>query len=184
MDLSYPFTVSFGLADTREHCVESAQEVYRSLLVAEPELNVPCFETIAVLARDDTGELDQLKLRELIRIFRPDREGKLTMLDFVISVDSVYKSLKILRASIHNASQIDHAFEQIINALFYIVLACVVMACLNMDPIAIVLTFSSILIAFAFVIGRACSKYFEVCHLKLICRAVEYLEMLANVHSL
>jgi hypothetical protein len=162
MDLSYPFTAAFGLADNRVSCIESAQNVYRNLLLNEPDEGVLSFETIAILAANEDGELDQEKTKDLIRIFRPNREGRLTCLEFVKSIDSVYKSLRTLRASIHNSSQIDRAFELIINFFFYLVLLCVVLATFEVDPLAIFLSFSSIIVAFAFIIGGASSKYFEV----------------------
>jgi hypothetical protein len=70
--------------------------------------------------------------------------------------------LKILRASIHNSSQIDHAFEMILNVLFYFVVACIILAVFKVDPLAFFLSISSIIIAFAFVFGGASAKYFEV----------------------
>ena len=50
------------------------------------------FETIALLAKDDTDEMDEVKVKQLIKIFRPDREGRLSKLEFVKSVDNVYKA--------------------------------------------------------------------------------------------
>jgi hypothetical protein len=162
MDLSYPFTAAFGLADSRENCVESAQNVYRNLLLNEPDKGVLSFETIAILAANEDGELDQEKTKDLIRIFRPNREGRLTCLEFVKSIDAVYKALRTLRASIYNSSQIDRAFERIINFFFYLVILCILLATFEVDPLAIFLSFSSVLVACAFVIGGASSKYFEV----------------------
>ena len=43
------------------------------------------------VAIDDDGNLDEDQIRELIRVFRPDREGNLTLIDFAKSVDAVYK---------------------------------------------------------------------------------------------
>ena len=49
----------------------------------------------------------------MVKLFRPDREGNLTLLDFAKSVDSVYKELRLLRASVANSSRMDKAFEKI-----------------------------------------------------------------------
>ena len=62
------------------------------------------FSTIALLAKDDKdGRMNKEKLRELIRIFRPDRDGKLRKLDFVKSIDSVYRDLRKLSLNIEDS---------------------------------------------------------------------------------
>ena len=173
MDLSYPFSISFGLADTRAHCVESSQGVYRRLMCHNPKntSGVLQFDAIASLAKSndastEEGEkelVDADKMKDLIRLFRPDRQGNLTMLDFVKSVDAVYKKLRLLRASISSASQIDHATECIVNCFFYFLFFCILLARLKIDPLKFFLSMSSVILAFAFMIGSASAKYFEVC---------------------
>lgn len=86
------------------------------------------FETIAMLALDVNGNINQQKAKDLIKIFRPDRQGNLSVLDFVKSVDSVYKEFRLLNASIENSSQIDRAFENIFNSVFYFVIVAVVLS--------------------------------------------------------
>lgn len=102
----YPFSGHFGLANTRESCIESCQDVYERLMMRNPNDNVLSFEVVAILALDKKGEIDTTAIKELIRLFRPQRNGTLTMLDFVKSVDSVYKELKLLRASVANSSYV------------------------------------------------------------------------------
>lgn len=68
---------------------------------------------------------------ELVKLFRPDREGNLTMVDFVRSIDSVYRTYRLLIASIDNSGQIDRAFENIINTIFYTVVITVVLSLLG-----------------------------------------------------
>ena len=63
-----------------------------------------------------------------MKLFRPDREGNLTMVDFVRSIDSVYRTYRLLIASIDNSGQIDRAFENIINTIFYSVVITVVLS--------------------------------------------------------
>lgn len=168
MDLSFPFAIAFGLADTREHCIESSQDVYHRLLLEDPlhAEGILDFSTLAVLARaDDVFDddvIDPAKMKDLIRLFRPDRDGRLSMLDFVKSVDTVYKSLRLLRASINNSSQIGRATEVLINVVFYFALLCVILALFEVNPLKFFLSLSSIIIAFAFMIGAASAKYFEV----------------------
>jgi hypothetical protein len=91
------------------------------------EIHYLHFDTLAILAVDH-NTIDQQKAKDLIRIFRPDREGGLTLIDFVKSTDAVYKEFRLLQASIENSSQIDRAFENIFNILFYAVVVTIIMS--------------------------------------------------------
>ncbi|CAJ1957662.1 unnamed protein product [Cylindrotheca closterium] len=156
----YPFSFAFGLANKRYECVESAQIVFKHLL-SEGETDVE-FETIASsLAVRDGGYLNPERVKNLIRVFRPNRDGTLSVLDFVKSVDAVYKEFRLLQASIENSAQIDLAFDAIFNTIFYAIVVVVIMSQLGLDPMALFLSLSSVFLAFAFVIGSAASKYFE-----------------------
>jgi hypothetical protein len=162
MDNPFVFSLAFGLADTRENCIESSQDVYRRLLLRTPDSVVMTFETIAVLAVLGDGTMDQDKLKDLVRLFRPDRDGNLSLLDFVKSIDTVYKTIRLLRASVRNSMKIDRAFETLFNIAFYTVMTCVILSQIGFDPLALFLSLSSVILAFAFMIGSASSKYFEV----------------------
>jgi hypothetical protein len=124
----YPFSYAFGPAYSREACIESAQEVYNRLLMRTPGDTSIQFETMALIALDDAGRIDQQKAKDLVKVFRPDRDGVLTLLDFVKSTDSVYKEFRLLQASIQNSSQIDRGFENILNVIFYIVVVAIVLS--------------------------------------------------------
>jgi hypothetical protein len=67
------------LADTRENTIESSQEVYQRLRLGTPDDSLLQFETIAAIAVGRDGILDENKLKYLIRIFRPRRDGSLSM---------------------------------------------------------------------------------------------------------
>lgn len=164
MDTDFPFTASFGPADTRENCVASAQDVYQRLLLRHEDENygVLKFDTFAVVALNRKGVLDTEKIKELIRVFRPNRDGSLNMLDFVRSVDSVYKELRLLRATVASSSKIDKALESIMNILFYAIMATIILSQIGFDPLTLFLSLSSIILAFAFMIGSASAKYFDV----------------------
>jgi hypothetical protein len=95
------------------------------------------------------------------QLFRPDREGKLTLVDFVKSVDAIYKRYRLLLASIANTDAIDRASVRMFNFLYYIGVVVVVTTVWGFNPIAIFLSLSSIVLAFAFVIGRASAGFFE-----------------------
>ena len=56
----YPFSYSFGLAETREQCIDSAQKVYDRLMMKTPGQHVLDFETIALVALSEDGRsIDQ-----------------------------------------------------------------------------------------------------------------------------
>lgn len=95
LDGSYPLSVPFGPAGTRKQCMISAQNVYKRLLMRTPDNPVLHFETLMTLAIDKEGKLNKEKARALIRLFRPDRQGHLTLLDFVKSCDTMYKKVKV-----------------------------------------------------------------------------------------
>jgi hypothetical protein len=60
---------------------------------------------LALLAKDEKGGIDQEKAKDLIRVFRPERDGSLSKLEFVKSIDAIYKELRLLAANISNSSQ-------------------------------------------------------------------------------
>jgi len=77
---------------------------YDRLLLSVSESELP-FSIVSVLATDANGEFVDAKIKSLIRLFRPDRGGDLSRLDFVRSIDAVYKQLRLLRASIGNSGE-------------------------------------------------------------------------------
>jgi small-conductance mechanosensitive channel len=119
------------------------------------------FATIALIATNPNGSVDEEKVKALIKVFRPARDGTMTKLDFVKSVDNVYRSYRLLLATIANSGQIDQSVENILNLLFYIILGCVILSVLGFDPLALFISFSSVFLAFAFVFSSASAKYFE-----------------------
>lgn len=115
MDDHYPFSHAFGRAKSREDCVDSSQEVFYRLMLSvgsnkvyqssgDEEDYLP-FSIISVLAMDEKGTYVDAKIKSLIRLFRPDREGDLKCLEFVTSIDAVYKELRLLRANIYNSGE-------------------------------------------------------------------------------
>jgi hypothetical protein len=68
--------IAWGDTSFRERMIISSQEVYRRLLLRTPRAIVLNFETLALIAKGSDGSLDQEKLRDLIKLLRPDRDGK------------------------------------------------------------------------------------------------------------
>jgi hypothetical protein len=161
VDSNYPFSAAFGRADKREKCIESSQKVYERLLRRQGSGDNLHFNTIAKIAVNKDGTINKEKLKELVRLFRPSREGELTMIDFVKSTDAVYKEFRKLQASIENSGSVDRAFELLVNWAFFIILWCIILFILGIDPLALLVSISSFFVGFSFMIGNASSKYFE-----------------------
>jgi hypothetical protein len=83
----FPFSQAFGSASTREKCIQSAQTVFERLVEHSADDETLDFETLCLVAKRPDGELDRVKVKELIRLFRPNRSGQLNKIDFVKSVD-------------------------------------------------------------------------------------------------
>jgi hypothetical protein len=82
----FMFGTPFGETSSRENLVINAQKLFQTLrgLDEESEETMEIsFDVLALAAIDDHGNLDEVALKELIRILRPDRNGKLKLLDFV-----------------------------------------------------------------------------------------------------
>ena len=101
------------------------------------------------------------KIKSLIRLFRPDRSGELTRLDYTKSIDTVYKELRLLRASIANSAQIDIAFEKIVNAFFYFFVTIIAITILGIDIWSVFLSINTLILGASFLFGSAASLYFE-----------------------
>lgn len=56
--------------------VVNSQEIYKKLLLRSPDPKMLKFGTLALAAAGPDGELDEDRLKDLIRLFRPDRDGK------------------------------------------------------------------------------------------------------------
>jgi hypothetical protein len=56
--------------------VVSSQEVYKRLMLRSPDPNLLNFEVLAENTRLPDGNLDEEKLKQLLRLIRPDRDGK------------------------------------------------------------------------------------------------------------
>lgn len=161
LDNRYLFSIAWGDTSTRESTIISSQEVYHRLNMLTPDTSILRFDVLALATVDEDGEIDPQLLKDLIRLLRPDREGYLTLLEFVKSVDSVYREAKLLRAAVHNSEKVDRAFENVINIIFYVTLGCIVLSQSGISPMALFISMSSFILAFAFVIGSAMSKMFE-----------------------
>lgn len=163
MDDDQPFGGSFGPAHNRENVVRSAENVFRRLLTLAPDNDALPFEALEMLAHvgDVDGPLDRSKLKAIKRIFRPDKDNLLSLIDFVKGCDGIYKKLRFFRASVGNASVIDHHLESIIDSIFYFVLILVLLSVTGLNPWPLLVSISTLLVSISFAVGSSASKYIE-----------------------
>jgi hypothetical protein len=160
LDNDLIFGAAFGYATTRLQMLEGAQELYARLLHKQLDRNELQFNTIAQVALRN-GALDDARLKDLVRMFRPARDGVVTVLEFCKSVDSLYKELRLLRAGIDNEAKMNATSETLLNYLFYFIVGCIFLYIIGVDPAALLGALATFIIGFAFAIGSALGKWFE-----------------------
>lgn len=155
----YPFSPGFGKTTTREECAQASRNAFEKLV--DKRKNVVKFDTLCKIAKNPDRTTDKKKVSELVRLFRPNPKGDITKLEFIKSIDTVYKQLRLILANVSSSSQIDHAYGQIANVCFYSVATLVGLAVFGVDVGSLVLGLAGVLVGFAFMIGSASSKYIE-----------------------
>jgi hypothetical protein len=162
LDVTYPFSKAFGYADSRNNCINSAQEVYYRLLKYTPDESLLPFDTLGILALDENGEQSEEKLKALVCLFPPDGDRKLTMLDFVKSYDGIYRKFRTFRAAVSNSSVLNNAYERIVDVIFYFIMLLLVLSILGYNVVQTVATVMSVVLSFSFAFGPAVSKFTQV----------------------
>ena len=160
---THPFGLSFGPANNRDTCIKSAKTLYRRLLALTPGSTVLHFDVIGVLAYNADGSFDERKAKELVKLFRPDKNDEISLLAFVQSCDTAYKKLRYLRAGVGNSTSIDDVLENFFNGAFTFCLGLGVMAIMRMNPWTLLVSMSTILVSFAFAFGQSVAQIIEGC---------------------
>ena len=75
----------FGKATTREECAQASQTTFDKLV--DRRRKVLNFDVLCKIAENPDGTNDKKKVLELIRLFRPNRNGEISKLEFVKSID-------------------------------------------------------------------------------------------------
>lgn len=162
MNLDYPFSESFGLASTRNEMIMSAETVYRRLMKLSPDPEVLNFSAFDILTLNEDGGEDEVMKKKLVNVFHPDTDGSIQLLAFVQACDTLYRKLRLFRASVGNSSVIDGVLESIIDPIFFLCLGTIILSILNFNPIGMLIPLSSLLVAGSFAFGSTCAKAFEV----------------------
>jgi hypothetical protein len=161
MDHAYPFGKAFGPASDRDTCITSAHHVYERLTKLSPDEPVLSFDVLELMLVDEAGNIDEEKKKTLRKLFRPDKNNKLTLLAFITICDGVYKRLRFFRASVGNASVIDNVLEGMLNGMFYFVLFLFLSSLLQFNPWALLVSLTSVLVSVSFAFGSSVSKYVD-----------------------
>jgi small-conductance mechanosensitive channel len=161
MDEPCPFGETFGPASTRDECIESAHQVYARLLNLTTDSPVLPNGVLIMLATEEDGTINKTKRIALRKLFRPDRYDQLPLLAFVQSCDTLYRRLRYFRASVGNASVIDHVLEKMIDLAFWFFLFLLILSMMNINPWPLLVSLSTLLVSFSFAMGSSASKYIE-----------------------
>lgn len=94
-------------------------------------------------------------------MFKPPRNGDISLLDFVKATNDVYKRIKMFRAKTLNSAQLDDAFEQLINIAFYFGIMLLALGICGVDPFSVFISMTGILVPLAFMFNDAGSQYFQ-----------------------
>jgi hypothetical protein len=155
--------------------IAAAHKRGRLSLYVSPYISKSKKEGLGVEETQEEEEepFEKEKIKRLVDLFRPDKDATISLLDFVRSIDGVYKKLRLLSRSIENATAIDRAYEQLINVGFYLVLIAITCSLVGVDAIGLIGFLSSFIISLAFMIGSATALYFEGILLILVRRPYE-----------
>jgi hypothetical protein len=187
LNSDHPFGQYFGYCPTRYDSVECSQRIYSDLLkvqnrvpsfqevitspsakssssssssdesITDATLTTLKFHTIALIAIDETGELDTDQVKQLMKLFRPTRDGDISLIDFCKSVDFVYKEIRKLRASVANEGVMNAAAEKLIDFIFYSAIIILALAAVGVDVVVLFASMATIIISFSFCVGGASS---------------------------
>lgn len=135
MDESRPFGEAFGEAAKRDDCIMSAHEIYMRLMKLTPKEKQLPFESLAMIAQGlEDEEEAHYKRGALLKLFRPDKDKKVPLLAFIQTCDTLYRRLRYFRASVGNATVIDHVLEDVCDYLVTFLLFLVSLSILNFNP--------------------------------------------------
>jgi hypothetical protein len=74
--MHFQLGIAWGETTTRDRTIIGSQEVFGKLMKRSTDSNLLKFEVLAIIAKQSDGTLNYEKLRRIIRILRPDRDGK------------------------------------------------------------------------------------------------------------
>jgi small-conductance mechanosensitive channel len=158
---TYPFGDDFGPAANRDECIASSHRDFWLLMKLAPLKQALPFDVLKLIARNKDGAEDKAKVMAIRRLFRPNASNNITLLAFVQSCDTIYKHFRFFRASLSNANVINDAIQHMMNAAFFFVLTLLLLSVMNLSPISLLFSITSLLVSVSFALGSSVSKYVE-----------------------
>ena len=76
LESTFFFSIAWGDVGTREKMIMSSQNVYRRLMCRLPRRALLSFDVLALCCVQENSALDIEKMKKLIKLMRPDRDGK------------------------------------------------------------------------------------------------------------
>jgi hypothetical protein len=166
LDSDFVFSHHFGRTKTRTDVIICSEHFYNRLMAVQEGLDngfqdypVLKFHTIALTAINKNGEFNKQQAKQLVRIFRPARNGDISLVDFAKSVDTIYKSIRKLRASIVNDGRMNAATETLLNLLFYFTLSIIGLAIIGANVNVLIGILFTFVLGFALMLGEAAGTY-------------------------
>ena len=170
---SYFFSASFGPVESRDQCMKSAELLFRRLVKLmgddvlvdnsedDQEPSLQFYNLTQWLYKGCLKASEQQNAADMMDLFLPDHKGRVTLSAFLTGIDAVYRKVRLLESSVENHSHVDKSYEKVINFIFYFLMGCVALAIMGMNPLVFILSLSTLLVSFAFMIGSAASQQFE-----------------------
>ena len=91
------FSSAFGPAGTREQTVKSAEFLFHrllKLLADKEETSINLYRIVNWMYRGGNTEAQKKHVEEYIEFFNANEDGKVYIIDFVTSIDAVYRKLR------------------------------------------------------------------------------------------
>jgi hypothetical protein len=159
----YFLSSAFGPVESRDECTKSAELLFRRLLriMADGDDTVNLNKMTEWMYKGCHKPEEKQNAADLIDLLSPDKEGCVCLVAFVAAIDTIYRKLRLLENSVNNHSHVDKSYEKVMNFIFYFLIGCVALAILGVDPFVFILSISTLLVSFAFMIGSGVSQQFE-----------------------
>lgn len=161
MDTTYPFGEDFGLGSTRDEAIASAEAIFTKLRRLPNEAGHLSFDTLGLIALREDDTYDPIKRKSLRRIFQPDVNNTLTLLQFVQSCDTIYRRLRYFLATVNNSAALDKVLENVFNCLYIFVMALFLLSLMNYNAWSLLVSMTSLLVSFSFAFGQTVSSYVQ-----------------------
>mmetsp|Transcript_25938 Transcript_25938/g.71432 ORF Transcript_25938/g.71432 Transcript_25938/m.71432 type:complete len:953 (-) Transcript_25938:1158-4016(-) len=164
MTKEFFFSTAFGPVETRAECLVSSENLFWRLcsLMGDDKSGTINMDHITFWMYKGRHLPEEVqKAADFDKLFVSDAKNQIHLIDFVGAIDGIYKKLRLLENAVDNASHIDNSYEKVINFVFYLFIGCFGLAVLGLNPLAFVVSISTIVVSFGFMIGSGTSQLFE-----------------------